>query len=168
MARTSGEAGQPGQPGEPGYGGGGAGGTGGRDGRGGRVTYRGIILFVTVVALTLSIGTLLLVHHVDINAGKIGALQRSDAAQGRAIDAALRKANAQQDQAIVLIRQADYRLCLRQQVTRAAINLDRDLDEPTLPLYDCTPNLTGGKARPFTPSQTRAFIRRMQRSQFVP
>jgi len=62
---------------------------------------------------------------------------------------------------IQLIYQTDYRLCLRGQVTRAALNLhianDPKPHTRALPLYDCTPDLHGGTAARLTAKQTRAF-----------
>jgi hypothetical protein len=86
------------------------------------------------------------------NSLRIATLE-SDAAK------VLRLANAREDQAIVLIRHTDYRLCYRSMVTRAAINLDKTNDELRLPLYDCTPNLDGGAAIRMTPAQTAKFLR---------
>jgi hypothetical protein len=59
------------------------------------------------------------------------------------------------------IEQTDYRLCYRQQVTRADFDLyhiaDPKRNTRILPLYNCTPNLTGGQAILLTVSETAAF-----------
>jgi hypothetical protein len=123
----------------------------------------GLLIFFTVVAVGLSIGTSLLVRNVQSNDGKIARLQAHDAAQSRAVDAALTKANKEQDAALVNARRAEWRICVRQQVTRAAILLDeRDEGHSVvfhLPLYDCAPNLTGGAARLLNASGRNAFLR---------
>ena len=165
---SEGQPGEPGQPGQQGQDGGGIGGKGGMGGRGGRVSYRRLTLFVIVVATVLSIGTLLLVHHVDTNGDQIRKLEQQNGNRTKLVALALFKANEQQNAAIALIRQAEYRICLRQQVVRAAVNADQDHDEPTLPLYDCTPDLTGGQATRLNTKQTAAFAARVKRNRYTP
>jgi hypothetical protein len=158
-----GQPGEPGQPGAPGERGGGEGGHGGAGGRGGHagVSHNGkligLLVFVLVVAVGLSIATFIQTSHIDANADAIAALERKDAMQQRQVGVALTLANERQDQQIVNARKAEYRICVRQMVNRAAIDLDKGGDEVGLPLYDCTPNLTGEPARLLTPAQRAAF-----------
>jgi hypothetical protein len=70
----------------------------------------------------------------------------------------LRGHDEQIEQAIYAAHHAEYRICQRQMANRAALTLDRDHDEPRLPLLDCTPNLTGGAAVPMTAAQERALL----------
>ena len=165
--------GHPGEPGEPGVGG--HGGHGGHGGAGGTVHYRGLIVFVMIVTVVLSVGTLILLKRVNDNTVRIATVERLDVQALRAADVArdavataLTKANQQQNTAIRLIREAEYRICVRQQVVRVAINQDRYHDEPALPLYDCTPNLTGFPARRLTASQAEKFVVRVYRDGFTP
>jgi Tfp pilus assembly protein PilX len=173
-----GHAGEPGLPGEPGAGAGGRGGHGGAGGRGGTVKpieHYKLLIFFVIVTVALSITTIILVVRVEANNDRIARLERDDVTSLKAADAArdaistaLTKANAQQDAAITLIRQTDYRLCVRGQVTRVALNIDRAHDEPTLPLYDCTPDLKGGQARRLTAAQARVLADRVRRNNFKP
>lgn len=59
-----------------------------------------------------------------------------------------------QDNAISAARQAEYRICVRQMVDRAVVDVTKNNDERHLPIYDCTPNLTGHPARRLTQSET--------------
>ena len=168
-----GQPGEPGQPGESGAGGGGTGGHGGTGGAGGaggsdpharRLMVT--IVFVVVVAVGLSVGTLLIAQDArnassaaEANSDAIRALEQSDNRQTLQNERALHRVDLQHDESLKLIRQTDYRLCVRQQVVRAAINLDRGHDEPNLKLYDCTPDLTGGVATSATPAQAAALKR---------
>lgn len=124
---------------------------------------RYVLWFFVIVALGLSIGTLLLVNDIH-------RLEDQNDADARATARALRAENARQDQAIVRARRAEYRLCLRGQVTRAALNIHaaRDHHRLVLPLYDCTPNITGGPAARLSPAQTRAFEHYVQTSKSLP
>ena len=117
-----------------------------------------VLAFTVLVAIGLSIVTIIALRRVQQNSASIRQLEASDNKQAIALIAALDKANDQQDAAIVLIRQTNYRLCVRQQIVRAAINLDENGDEPRLPLYDCTPDLTGGEAKLLTPAQRKKFL----------
>lgn len=165
MMATEGYPGEPGEPGEPGGDGGGAGGRGGRGGRGGKgaTTHANrttaVVMFVLLVAIALSIATLIQTHHIESNADAIAALERKDAKEQRMIGTALTIANYRQDEQIVNARKAAYRICLRQQVVRAAMALDSLNDEPKLPLYHCEPNLSGGQAQQMSPKQEQAFLR---------
>ena len=164
--RERGEPGEPGEPGETGAHGGGAGGRGGRGGRGARggviaVEHHGILIFTMLVAIALSIGTLILLSRVNDQKDQISNLERADVK-------ILKLADANHQASIKLIYETDYRLCLRQQVVRVAINQDRDHDEPSLPLYDCTPDLTGGQAKRLTPAQTAKFIEQIKHAGFTP
>lgn len=169
-----GEPGEPGKPGEPGERGGGKGGYGGAGGRGGAGEafgpYRRVIAFGTIVAVALSIGTLILIQHVDANNQSIKRLQEKNRQQDRAVVVALFRANEQRDVAIAKIndrqdaalkaaREAEFRICQRQMTTRGALALDRFNDEPQLPLLDCTPNLYGKAARPLTPAKRAALLK---------
>lgn len=135
-------AGEPGKPGEPGEAGtppGGAGGAGGAGGRGGSLhdgRFTVVVTFFLAVAVVLSIATVV----ISVNQANL---------------------NDRQDDAIQAAQRAEYRICVRQMINRAAINLDKGSDEPRLPLYDCTPNLSGHSARPLTPTQSRALERRV-------
>ena len=71
-------------------------------------------------------------------------------------------------EAIDNARQTEYRLCLRQQVVRAAISLDSLHDEPHLPLYDCTPNKVGKPATLLTPAQSKAFLHYVRTAKNLP
>ena len=62
-----------------------------------------------------------------------------------------------QQDAIDAARRAEYRICVRQQINRAAIDLPHQNDEPHLPLYDCTPNLKGKPARRLSPAEATAL-----------
>lgn len=163
-----GQPGEPGEPGEPGSDGGGAGGTGGHGGRGGSATERrrssAILIFVVVLALGLSAGTLILIAKVHDNADSIQALERSDARQLRKENRDQTEAILAANEAIAAARRAEYRICIRQMVTRAAMNIDLRHDEPPLRLLDCTPNLKGKPASPLSPAQARAFERTVQRN----
>jgi hypothetical protein len=173
-----GRPGEPGQPGEPGEDGGGRGGIGGAGGAGGAarpIEHYKLLIFFVIVTVALSIGTIVLLVEVEANADRIAQLERDDVMALRAADAArdaiavaLVKANIGQRQAIEVIRQTDYRLCVRQQVVRVAINLDRAHDEPHLPLYDCAPDLKGGQARQLDAAQARALADWVRRNSFEP
>lgn len=162
-----GQPGQPGKPGEPGKpsGIGGHGGAGGEGGRGGRARESHHLYIVMLVgllfAVTLSTGTLILVTRVESNSDSISRLQAENAIQTQ-------QANARQDRAIVAARKAEYRICLRQQITRAALALDKNNDEPRLALYDCTPDLEGGEARLLTPKERRRFLHYVLTGKHVP
>lgn len=158
-----GQPGEPGKPGEPGVGGGGTGGTGGRGGRGGYAVERHrssvILVFVIVLAIGLSVGTLILAADVNSNTNSIKELERSDARQLRQENKDQTAAILEANKALQAARHAEYRICVRQMINRAAINLDKDRDEPRLPLYDCAPNLIGKAARLLSPAQSRALER---------
>ena len=159
--------GQPGEPGEAGTDGGGAGGTGGRGGRGGDSNERRLIwalAFFIVVAIALSVGTLLIAHDAQQNSNRVEAntdaitkLEAHDTAAAKALLVALQRSDTEQAQAIKLIRQAEFRICTRQMVNRVALNLDRLHDEPTLRILDCKPNLVGKVATLATPAEVRAL-----------
>lgn len=121
-----------------------------------------LVWFVVILAIGISTVTLILLNHVHANNDRIEALERHNARQRQVIEKALTLANQRQDEALVLVRKAAYRLCVREQRIRIAINLDRSRDEPSLVLYDCTPNLTGGAARPLTATQIRDCLRYVQ------
>jgi hypothetical protein len=148
--------GELGEAGSPGIGGGGEGGRGGRGGTASTRHWIWVALFAAIVAVGLSVGTLLLANDVRNNNAEITRLQRQD----RAI---ARHENARQDQVDTQAREAEYRICVRQQVTRAFLILDqvdegRD-DVAKLPLYDCRPNLVGGPAKRLTPAERQRFLR---------
>jgi hypothetical protein len=166
----------PGEPGELGSATqGGRGGTGGKGGYGEKSHDRVIILLFIIVTVALSIGTAIALKHVEANTNRIAQLEKTDvqilqqADRARdAIAVALTKANKRQDQELTLIRETTYRLCLREQVTRAVLNSDKFSDEPRLPLYDCTPNLTGGVAKLLTSDQAKVFIAKEKNNGFNP
>lgn len=116
-----------------------------------------LIVFVLIVAIVLSVGTAIVIKQVSANTDKIARLERLDVMHLQHDDEIARLAIKRQDQAIVLIRKTNYRLCLRGQITRAAINIDVTRDEPLLPLYNCRPNLIGESAKRLTPKQTKSF-----------
>ena len=120
-----------------------------------------LVMFVVIIALVLSVGTAIIALKVQDNADRIGQLEIQDVTT-------LRKADATTAHLIYLIYQTDYRLCLRGQVTRAAIDLDTRHDEPTLPLYNCTPDSHGGKAVLFTPSQRATFLHYVKTGRNLP
>ncbi len=62
-----------------------------------------------------------------------------------------------QQDTIQAAHRAEYRICQRQMVNRAAIDLPLGNDEPHLALYDCTPNLKGQPARRLSDSEAQAF-----------
>lgn len=174
---SRGEPGEPGKPGEPGERGGGKGGHGGAGGRGGHAydigPYRRVVIFGTIVAIALSVGTLVLLFRVDANNQNIRKLQEKNRQQDRAVvtalfkadeqrNAAVAKINEQQDVAIEAARRAEFRICQRQMTTRAALALDRFNDEPQLPLLDCRPNLQGKAAHPLTPSERAALLKQVK------
>jgi hypothetical protein len=152
---------RPGEPGEPGVSGGGAGGRGGAGGHGGAAkpepAWLFAMIFIVIVAIGMSVATIIVVRRVDHNTQQIATLERQHASEARALISALAKADEQQADAIKAARQAEYRICVRQQIIRAAIDLDTGHDEPRLPLYDCKPNLRGQPARRLTPPQSRTF-----------
>lgn len=165
---TEGLPGLPGSPGESGeYGGGaeGRGGAGGHGGSGGKVSHRIEWAFVglVIVLVVLVAYVIKTTHDVNRNAARIGAAEKKAQMAFAKADQALTTTENLHTQAIVRIYQTDYRLCYRGQVTRAALNLyilaDPRHDTRLLPLYDCTPNLTGGVAKRLTPAQTKAFER---------
>ena len=158
--------GQPGEPGQPGQAP--QEGRGGAGGHGGHAQYRWAILAGIVMIVALAVGYLILRNYVDDNTTQIEALQAHDRAQSMAVSRALTLANQNQDRAIVNARLAEFRICVRQQVVRVAINIDRNADEPTLPIYDCTPNKYGGVARRLTPAETRAYERKVRKDGFTP
>lgn len=158
--------GEPGEPGEPGIGGGGAGGHGGRGGRGGhggsyatKRSYRYLLAISTIVAIVLCFTTLVIAHNASVNSDKIKRLQQENRRDERAAEAELRKSDKAQLVALLLVRQAEYRICVRQMVTRAAMVFDKHHDEPDLKLYDCRPNLVGKAATLLTPAERIALFR---------
>jgi hypothetical protein len=162
----SGKPGAPGLPGEPGESGGGRGGAGGRGGRGGdaprsAVEHYGLLIFLVIVAVALSVGTLLLLIQVQNNADMIHDLEQSNAETFRLSQRAQDSALIEAKQALDAARQAEYRICVRQMINRAVLDTDRHGDERHLPLYDCTPNLAGNPARRLTPAEMRAFGRKV-------
>jgi hypothetical protein len=173
MANKLGEPGQPGKPGEPGEHGGGTGGRGGSGGQGGSAVNEPnrlmwAVVFCAIIAIAVSIGTFIISNQVESNSDKIAKLERQHNMEARALIVALDTANDRQDAAIVLIRQAEYRLCVRQQIVRAAINLDQGHDEPVLPLYDCKPDLEGGTATRLNAKQTKAFEQYVRTAKNLP
>ena len=159
---TSNREGLPGEPGEQGTDThGGHGGAGGHGGMGERVHYRTLIVYVLIITIVLSVGTAIALKKISDNTDSIKDLEKSDVV-------ILKHADSARDAAIVAIRKTEYRLCIRSQITRVALNLDKDHDEPTLPLYDCTPDLTGGQAKLLTPKQAEAFTAKVKADHFKP
>ena len=70
-----------------------------------------VLAFTVLVAIGLSIVTIIALRRVQQNSASIRQLEASDNKQAIALIAALDKANDQQDAAIVLIRQTNYRIC---------------------------------------------------------
>lgn len=150
-----GEPGEAGRPGEPDRGG--DGGKGGHGGKGGDTRHLfGIVTFVTILALGLSSGTLVLAANVNYNTHQIARIQRVNEQEERQANADLAHTNRMQDEALVAARRAEYRICVRQMTTRVVLLLRGDW--PRAHLYSCAPNLTGGWARPMTRRQRAAFI----------
>jgi hypothetical protein len=88
---------------------------------------------VVVVAVALGVGLLVLIVRVQQNTDR---LQRQ----------------------VVAARRAEYRICTRQMVNRAALDTDLTKDEgKLLPLYDCSPNLVGRPARRLTDGEASAY-----------
>jgi hypothetical protein len=168
MARAPGE----GEPGQPGVRGGGTGGRGGAGGRGGTTVGRdwrdAALIFMVLIAIGLSIGTLLLISKVNANTNANAMQERQIDRLQQANIVTLRKADADHVASIKIIYGTDYRLCLRQQIVRAAVDLDRNHDEPILPLYDCKPDLHGGVATRLTPAQTAAFEQYVRTAKNLP
>jgi hypothetical protein len=162
---VSGQPGQPGEPGEPGVHGGGRGGHGGAGGRGGSASrekwLEALCLIAFLIAGVMSAYAIHVASVADHDAQRITRLERVDVAD-------LHHADDQHERSVQLIRQTDYRLCLRGQVTRAAINSDKDHDEPRLALYDCSPDLRGGVAVRLTAAQAAAFERQVARRGYAP
>ena len=159
------ESSRKGLPGEPGEEGtdthGGHGGMGGSGGMGERIHYRPLITYIVIITIALAAGTAIALKKISDNTDSIKDLEKSDVV-------ILKHADSARDAAIAAIRKTEYRLCMRSQVTRVAINIDKDHDEPTLPLYDCTPDLTGGQAKLLTPKQAEAFKAKVEQDGFKP
>ena len=113
-----------------------------------------LLVFVLIVSLGLSVGTLVLTKHVEQNAQKIEGLNARQVVLLHGTDAA-------NEHAISLIRAAEYRLCLRQQVVRLVIDSDKHHDGSYLKLYDCTPNLYGAAPTIATAAQVAALRRQV-------
>lgn len=61
--------------------------------------------------------------------------------------------------------QAEYRICVRQMVNRAVIDLDKiNNDEKHLPIYKCGPNKYGHKAIAMSTAEQNAFIEWVERT----
>lgn len=120
-------------------------------------------LFLVILIAGLSIGFAIVINHVEDNTDQIAKLEHQHFNEQRALGVALAKANARQDSELRSQRQGEYRICVRQMVTRAAINLDTKHDEPRLRLYDCAPNLVGRPPVLLSLAQTRALKRRVAR-----
>ena len=177
MATTDDHEGQPGEPGEPGesgHDGGGAGGAGGMGGRGGRGAEekRWLVLVIigVIVTVALSVTTLVLLERVNSNSDHVAAIEHGDNERARALIVALEKANDRQDATDEQARRAEYRICLRQQVTRAALinHTIADKSPIVLPLYSCRPNLDGGQATILSPKQRAAFLARVAQGKNLP
>jgi len=146
---SSGEPGEPGLPGQPGESGnvgtGGTGGTGGKGGKGGKggpspPHLYSVVVAMLAVAFALSVGTLVLLVRVQHNTNHVAELTAQ-------------------------VEKATYRVCFRQMVVRVDLNLNIDADNEhlerfagrALPIYNCTPDLTGDAATLLTPTQTKVF-----------
>lgn len=116
----------------------------------GKRDIHGVDDFFIFISLVLAIGTLILALKVSHNTDQIKINRAAH--------------DKQVDYAIASSRHAAYRICVRQMVGRVAVNLDKDHDERTLPLYDCTPNLFGGAAIRLTAKQSRVYTEQIRRA----
>jgi hypothetical protein len=153
MAKSNRE-GEPGLPGEEGtVTQGGKGGAGGKGGYGEKAHELWIIIFVLIVAVALSVGTGIAIKKISDNTARI--------------ETNLRSADEQHASTLKLIEQTDYRICVRQMVNRAVLDNFRGTDKEDtdslrpLPLYDCTPDLSGKLPILLTAEQAKVFRRQI-------
>jgi hypothetical protein len=136
---------------------------------------------VLVIALALSITSVLLAKRVDKNAQTLASLTDN-----------LRRVEAH-DAAI--LRRASYRICEREQRDRAEQHFRAQLSPPAaihalakqlglpdtvvelvslaavqkrLPIFDCTPNLSGGTSIPLSPRKQAEYVKRYARGELDP